>query len=85
MKASLTEEEIVMDMNTALQVVQTWPLADQVEFVQRVWDHIVEAGWEPVLTDEQKAELGRRLSAYRADPTSVLSWEEVMAHLRRPR
>jgi putative addiction module component (TIGR02574 family) len=74
-----------MDMTSALQVVQTWPLADQVEFVQRVWDHIVETGWQPDLTDEQKAELDRRLNAYQADPTNVLTWEEILAHLRRPR
>jgi putative addiction module component (TIGR02574 family) len=74
-----------MDMTTALHAVQAWPMADQLEFVQRVWDHIVEAGWRPNLTDEQKAELDRRLSAYRADPSNVLTWEQVEAHLRRPR
>jgi putative addiction module component (TIGR02574 family) len=74
-----------MDMTTTLQIVQTWPLEDQVEFVQRVWDHIAESGWQPSLTDEQKAELDRRLNAYQADPTNVFTWEEVLAYLRRPR
>ena len=74
-----------MDMTDALQIVQTWPLADQVEFVQRIWDHIIESGWQPNLGDEQKAELDSRLKAYRADPTNVFTWEEVLAHLRRPR
>jgi putative addiction module component (TIGR02574 family) len=73
-----------MDLTTTLQIVQNWPLEDQVEFVQRVWDHIVESGWQPSLTNEQKAELDRRLNAYQADPTQVFTWAEVLAHLRRP-
>jgi putative addiction module component (TIGR02574 family) len=72
-------------MMTALQTVRQWPMADQLELVQRLWDQIAEAGWQPELTDEQKAELDRRLAAYEADPTNVLTWDEVLAHLRRPR
>jgi putative addiction module component (TIGR02574 family) len=31
----------------------------------------------PPLTDAQKQELQRRLSAYRADPSNVIPWEQV--------
>lgn len=72
-------------MTTALQTVRQWPVADQLAFVQQVWDQLAETGWQPELTDTQKAELDRRLAAYEADPTNVLTWDEVMAHLRRPR
>ncbi len=74
-----------MDMKTALQAMQTWPLEDRVEFVQRAWDQIVESGWQPELTAEQRTELDRRLSAYQTDPTNVLTWEQIEAHLRRRR
>jgi putative addiction module component (TIGR02574 family) len=72
-------------MTTALHAAQGWTVAEQVEFVQRLWDHIVDSGWQPQLTAEQRAELDRRLAAHEADPTNVLTWEEVLAHLRRPR
>jgi putative addiction module component (TIGR02574 family) len=74
-----------VDPTTALQAVQAWPVEDQLEFVFRVWDQLVEGGWQPELTDDLKAELDRRLAAYEADPTNVLTWEQVVARVRRPR
>ncbi len=74
-----------MDMSTALDAVRRWPVVDQIEFVQQVWDHLAETGWTPELTEVQKLELDRRLTAYEANPANVLSWDEVETHLRRQR
>lgn len=74
-----------MDLTTVLQAVRQWPVADQLELAQRVWDQAAETGWWPDLTKEQKAELDRRLAAHETDPTNVLTWDDVEAHLRRPR
>ncbi len=68
-----------------LKTVQSWPLDDQLDFAFQVWESIVDAGWEPQLTEELKEELDRRLAAHAADPTRALTWEEVVAHVRRPR
>lgn len=84
-RLTVPSEECTMDMTDALQAVRAWPLEDRVEFAHRVWDEIVDAGWRPVLTDEQKAEIDRRLAAYQANPTDVFTWDEVEAYLRRPR
>lgn len=72
-----------MDPTTTLREVQAWSLEDQLELAFRLWDQIVESGWQPELTDELKAELDRRLAAFKADPTNVLTWEQVLAHVRR--
>ena len=45
----------------------------------------VDNGWRPELTEELKAELDRRVTAHEADPTRALTWEQVLAHVRRPR
>ena len=40
----------------------------------------------PALTDEQKAQLDKRLAAYKANPDDVFSWEEIraeLAHIQR--
>ena len=74
-----------MDMLTALDAVRQWPVVDQIEFVQQVWDHLADTGWRPELTEAQKRELDRRLATYQAHPDNVLSWEEVETHLRRQR
>ena len=74
-----------MDRTAMLQTIKGWPLEQRIDFVEQVWDHIVDQGWQPVLTDEMKAELDRRLAAHAADPGNVLTWGEVVAQVRRPR
>ena len=73
------------EMSLALEAFRQWPVADQVEFVYRAWDVIDLASWQPQLTAEQRTELDHRLAEYQADPTNVLSWEEVVSHLKRTR
>lgn len=73
-----------MDPTTALQEIQSWPVEEQLELVFRVWDQVVESGWQPELTDELKAELDRRLASYEANPENVLTWEQIVARVRRP-
>jgi putative addiction module component (TIGR02574 family) len=74
-----------MDMATALSEIEAWPIDERVEFVQTVWDRIVDSGWQPTLSDPQKAELDRRLAALEADPKNVVTWEEITEHVRRKR
>jgi putative addiction module component (TIGR02574 family) len=74
---------MLMDPTTALQAVQAWPMDEQLDFVFRLWDHLLDSGWQPELTDELKAELDRRLAAHQADPENVLTWEQVVARVRR--
>ena len=72
-----------MDQATVLQEVHSWPLEEQLDFVFRAWDQLVNAGWHPELTSELKADLDRRLAAHAADPTDVVSWEQLVAKARR--
>jgi putative addiction module component (TIGR02574 family) len=73
-----------VDPTAVLEAVQNWPLEDQLHLVFDVWDRLVEAGWQPELTDDLKAELDRRLAAHQQDPNNVRSWEDVLARVRRP-
>lgn len=70
-----------MDMTTALTEMDAWPIDERLEFVQRAWDRIVDSGWQPTLTDEQKAEFDRRLNDVDANPECVVSWEEIVQHV----
>ena len=72
-----------MDVTSTLKEIAAWPVEDQLELVDRVWDRIVESGWQPKLSAEQKAELDRRLEALKANPNDVVSWEAVVEHVRR--
>jgi putative addiction module component (TIGR02574 family) len=74
-----------MDPTTALQAVREWSVEDRLEFVFRLWDQLVEDGWQPEPTDDLSAELDRRLAAHAADPTNVRTWEQVLERVRKPR
>jgi putative addiction module component (TIGR02574 family) len=68
-----------MDINSVLQEVGAWPIEDRLRLVHEVWDGLVDGGYEPGLTEEQMAELDRRLNEDDAVPDDVVPWEEVKA------
>lgn len=74
-----------MDPASTLQTVRAWPVEDRLDFAFRVWDQLVEDGWQPEPTEELVAELDRRLAAHEADPTNVRTWEQVLERVRKPR
>lgn len=73
-----------MDATPTLEAVRGWPVEDQLDLVFRLWDQIVDAGWRPAPSPELLGELRRRLAAHAADPSRALTWEQVVAHVRRP-
>jgi putative addiction module component (TIGR02574 family) len=74
-----------MDTTAALQAFQALPLEDRLELLFQLWDQLLDDGWRPTLDDELKAELDRRWANFRANPESGLTWDQVRAHVRRPR
>jgi putative addiction module component (TIGR02574 family) len=74
-----------MDTTATLQAIQTLPMEDRVELLFQLWDQLLDEGWQPALSDELKAELDRRWENFQANPDSGLTWEQVVAHVRRPR
>ena len=68
-----------------LDEVASWPVEEQLEFLSQAWDRLVDSGWQPELTDDLKAELDRRLDAADANPQNVLTLEQLVEHVRRPR
>jgi putative addiction module component (TIGR02574 family) len=68
-----------------MQAFQTLTLEERLELLFQLWDQVVDEGWQPVLDDELKAELDRRWENFRANPSSGRTWDQVVAHVRRPR
>ncbi|MEZ4449874.1 MAG: addiction module protein [Nannocystaceae bacterium] len=59
--------------------------AEQILYVQDLWDRIAADPERVPVPDDLKAELDRRLAAHRADPGSAIPWSQVKAELgRRP-
>ena len=49
--------------------------------MEDIWDSIAQDAEAFPLSDEQKAELGRRLEAHRHDPELAIPWTEVRREL----
>jgi putative addiction module component (TIGR02574 family) len=74
-----------VDISTTLKQIAALPVPDQIELLHQAWDRLLESGWEPELTDGQKAEFDRRLDDLDANPQNVVTLEKLVEHLRRPR
>ena len=62
-----------------LSPILALPVPQRLEIVTAIWDSIADEPDSLELSDEMKAELDRRLEAYRADPSRCVPWEEVKA------
>ena len=62
-----------------LEQAKNLDVDEQIELVEAIWDGIVSRDAVPALTDEQKAELDRRLADHLANPDDVVPWSEVKA------
>jgi putative addiction module component (TIGR02574 family) len=54
-------------------------IEDRVALMHEILDSIAEEQHEVVLTDDQRAELERRIAASKANPANVVPWEEIKA------
>ena len=54
---------------------------DRLTLVEQIWDSLAEDSAAVPLTDAQRSELDRRIADHEANPTDVVSWEEVKASI----
>jgi putative addiction module component (TIGR02574 family) len=69
--------------STQLSEILQLSVAERIQLVEDIWDSIVQIPEAVPITDEQKAELDRRLESYRANPTEGISWNELKEKLRQ--
>lgn len=67
-----------INLSQTIHDLKSLPIADRLKVVEAVWDSIAEEPVPVALSEEQKAELDRRLAAYKANPEDVLTWNEVL-------
>lgn len=74
-----------MDTTATLQAIQEYPLEDRLQLLFQLWDQLLDEGWKPSVDEQRKLELDRRWANFRAHPESGLTWEQVVAEVKRPR
>ena len=53
--------------------------------MQEIWDSIAATPGDTALTQSQKNELDRRIADLDANPSNVLTWEEIKTQVRGQR
>lgn len=57
-------------------------VSERIQLVEDIWDSIAAEGSNTIeLSQDQKAELHRRVAAHRADPSTAVPWEQVRSKL----
>ena len=69
-------------MNAQLSEILQLSIAERIQLVEDIWDSIAAVPDAISLTEEQEAELERRLEAYRANPSEGISWNDLKKNLR---
>jgi len=76
-----------MNKATLLKRLMQLTPTERLDIAEQLWDSVhppgsIRPGEEFVLTDEQKAELDRRIAEHERDASSAIPWEVVRARLR---
>ena len=59
------------------------PIAERIRLVELIWDSIAAVPEAVPISDELKAELGRRFAEFEADPEAESLWEDVRERILR--
>ena len=70
---------------TALAEIAQLSVAERIQLAEDIWDTVAAAPDELPLPENQRAELDRRLQAYRNNPEPGASWQEVQQRVRGQR
>jgi putative addiction module component (TIGR02574 family) len=73
--------ENLMSTTDILNAARGLSRDDRIELVQALWDSIADDVVPPI-DEELQAELDRRIAAYDADPSNVMTWEEIKRRVR---
>jgi putative addiction module component (TIGR02574 family) len=74
-----------MNLETVLAEVNRWPVEDRLRLIEEMSQGLANEGHDGALTEDLKSLLDHRLAALDADPKNVVTWDEIMAHVRRSR
>lgn len=69
------------DLGQTIHDLKSLPIAQRLQVVEAVWNSIAEDPTPITLSEDQKAELTRRLEAYKANPEDVLTLDQILEQL----
>ena len=70
-------------MEALLEKALELPIPERIKLVEDIWDSIALVPDAVRLTEEQMAEIDRRIADYQAHPERLVPWEEARERLRK--
>ena len=70
-------------MEALLEKALELPIPERIKLVEDIWDSIAVVPDAIRLTEEQMAEIDRRIEDYQANPDKLVPWEEARERLRK--
>ena len=58
-------------------------VSERIQLAQDIWDSVAQVPESLALTDEEKAEIDRRLDAYHKDPNAGSPWSIVRDRIKK--
>ena len=71
-----------MSANVKAPGIDRMSVPERIALIEEIWDSIESGPEAPPLTEAQREDLQRRVTAYEADPKAGSSWEDVKARSR---
>ena len=71
-----------MDVATAIRETSAWPIEDQLELVEEMWDRIVQSGWQPEVDADLQVLLDERARELDENPSRAVSWDQLVQLVR---
>lgn len=60
-------------------------VSERIQLAQDIWDSVTQVPESLIVSDEEKDEIERRLSAYHQDPNAGSPWSVVQDRIRKQR
>ena len=65
-----------------LEEILELSVSERIQLAQDIWDSIAMVPESHQLSEDQKAELQKRLKEYRENPNSGISWEDLKSQIK---
>lgn len=72
-----------MNIAATIAGIKSLSVDERLEIIDAIWESIAAEPESLELTEAQAAELDRRMAIYQADPTRVVSWDELEARIQK--